>query len=752
MYPLVVDTKFKTTNTNITVNTVDDGIFSLLPESWKVEWTVGGKDGNGFTDLEAARKTASLFKDPIARVGTGAAQNSGINEPNGRVITLNLGALQVENEGSANFNLKYVPFSLNSADKWAGFTALNKKEGVPVWIIRNGINDQAQNSNTDFSSPGTDWAGTKNGNGAVAFKVFAPVTGITDVPKTTAVGTLTLSGTVVPSNAINKTITWSIKDAGTTGATINGNVLTTTTLGTVTVRATIANGTTIGAAYTQDFDIDVIVPVTGISFNNTEYVVYTGKTITVPPIITPATATNQVVSWTSSPSNTATVDSSSGLVTGIKVGTAYITAKSADGPTGSYKVTVKQYVPVTGISLSTDTFLLEKGASSKNLSNFITATVTPTDASPLYSGVTWSISPESIATLSGTPPWIKPQGVGTATLTATNTDSGVTATCTVEVVSGRFVVISSTGGVSWSVDGIKWNKVTAQLDNAYRWSAAVYDGTKFVTVGWEFASARKNKIAYSTDGGESWMEKPIDPPPNGSFWWKLAYGGGKFVMVPDSYKTSPYIAYSTNGTTWTQHSTAGVMGEGLAGGAYIYYAKDKFIVLPDGVNNTNGAYSTNGTTWTLMTMPAPPNNLQWGDLAYGKGKFVVVPGVEHYSTVETKSILISDNGTSWTQMNALPNRTWVSVIFGGDKFVAFPYSNGTDKGAYSTDGQSWSVANIPALAGTHSGTASYGNGRFVAIHANNAVWSKDGITWTQTQNSVFSTGYESGTITYGAKN
>jgi hypothetical protein len=38
-------------------------------------------------------------------------------------------------------------------------------DGIPEWIIRNGINDEAQDSNTDFGT-----VSGKNGNGAVAFK------------------------------------------------------------------------------------------------------------------------------------------------------------------------------------------------------------------------------------------------------------------------------------------------------------------------------------------------------------------------------------------------------------------------------------------------------------------------------------------------------------------------------------------------------------------------------------------------------
>jgi hypothetical protein len=301
MYPLVVDTKFKTTNTNITVNTVDDGIFSLLPESWKIEWTVGGKDGNGFTDLEAARKTASLFKDPIARVGTGAAKTSGINGPNGRVITLNLGALQVENEGSANFNLKYVPFSLNSADKWTGFNALNKQNGLPVWIIRNGINDQAQNSNTDFSSPGTDWAGTKNGNGAVAFKVkTTAVTGIT-LDKTSlsvAAGqTFTLVPTITPANATNTKVTWSSDTKSV--ATVNSSTgLVTVNTGATATATTTITATTQDGNKTAECLVTVIIPVTDIENvpTGTDYVAakYQGFT---KYIVKPYNATYQTVGW-----------------------------------------------------------------------------------------------------------------------------------------------------------------------------------------------------------------------------------------------------------------------------------------------------------------------------------------------------------------------------------------------------------------------------------------------------------------------
>jgi hypothetical protein len=50
---------------------------------------------------------------------------------------------------------------------------------------------------------------------------------------------------------------WSVKTAGTTGASISGSTLSTTSMGTVEVTATIANGTAAGTDYTQDFSITI---------------------------------------------------------------------------------------------------------------------------------------------------------------------------------------------------------------------------------------------------------------------------------------------------------------------------------------------------------------------------------------------------------------------------------------------------------------------------------------------------------------
>ena len=110
---------------------------------------------------------------------------------------------------------------------------------------------------------------------------FVPVINITGVP-TTATATLqqTLTGTVVPSNATNQNITWSVVNQGTTGATINGNTFNTTNSGTASVRATIINGSTPTSPYTQDFTITVTKATLGGTVSITGSAVF-GQTLTV---------------------------------------------------------------------------------------------------------------------------------------------------------------------------------------------------------------------------------------------------------------------------------------------------------------------------------------------------------------------------------------------------------------------------------------------------------------------------------------
>jgi len=96
---------------------------------------------------------------------------------------------------------------------------------------------------------------------------FIPVTNIIGVNAEVPVGTVSLGGKVVPSNATNKTIKWSVQPGGDTEGTISGSNLTTTKEGLVIVMATVANGIAEGVPYTKNFYISIIpfVAVTSIT-------------------------------------------------------------------------------------------------------------------------------------------------------------------------------------------------------------------------------------------------------------------------------------------------------------------------------------------------------------------------------------------------------------------------------------------------------------------------------------------------------
>ncbi|MCL2840204.1 MAG: SHIRT domain-containing protein [Defluviitaleaceae bacterium] len=89
---------------------------------------------------------------------------------------------------------------------------------------------------------------------------FVPVATLHNLPTETNIGIpLYLTGDVYPSNATNQSITWSISDPGATGAVLVDNELHAFDMGTVIVRATIANGATASDDFVHDFSVRIFM-------------------------------------------------------------------------------------------------------------------------------------------------------------------------------------------------------------------------------------------------------------------------------------------------------------------------------------------------------------------------------------------------------------------------------------------------------------------------------------------------------------
>lgn len=95
-----------------------------------------------------------------------------------------------------------------------------------------------------------------------------------------------------------------------------------------------------GAGYDREiFTGTVIIPTTGITLDQTSGTLTEGDTVTLTATVSPDNATYKTVTWETSNSAVATV--ADGVVTAVRAGTATITAKTADGFTATYTLTVE---------------------------------------------------------------------------------------------------------------------------------------------------------------------------------------------------------------------------------------------------------------------------------------------------------------------------------------------------------------------------------------------------------------------------
>ena len=165
--------------------------------------------------------------------------------------------------------------------------------------------------------------------GACTINVYnQAVTGVTIEPSEAElnVGSSTkLTATVLPENASNKNVIYSVDDESILSVDQDGNV-TGLSLGTATVTVTTEDG-----GFTASAEITVIpVQVTGVSISPKSASVGLGHTVQLTALIKPSNATNKNLSWSVSDETIISVDDR-GTVTGLSLGTATATVTTEDG-------------------------------------------------------------------------------------------------------------------------------------------------------------------------------------------------------------------------------------------------------------------------------------------------------------------------------------------------------------------------------------------------------------------------------------
>lgn len=153
-----------------------------------------------------------------------------------------------------------------------------------------------------------------------------------------------LAATVEPSDATNKSIAWSSDNSAVAAVDSSGKV-TAVAAGTANITAKSADGASAACKVTVN---SAEVKVTKVTLDQTEITLKKGENKTLKATVEPSNATNKSITWSSSDTKIAAVDST-GKVTAVAAGTATITAKSADGPSATCKITVS--VVAVGVTL-----------------------------------------------------------------------------------------------------------------------------------------------------------------------------------------------------------------------------------------------------------------------------------------------------------------------------------------------------------------------------------------------------------------
>jgi len=227
----------------------------------------------------------------------------------------------------------------------------------------------------------------------------------------------------------------------------------------------------------------------------------------------------------------------------------------------------------------------------------------------------------------------------------------VNAVYSIAYGGGKFIAGGEDGKTAISTDGVTWTAGTPY--GTYSFRAIAYGNDKFVAS----AGATGYDIAYSTDGS-TWTKGTRSGTQ--ATIVAIAYGDAKWVAG----ESKNYMNTSTDGITWTRTSSISSLSDVKA----IAYGAGKFVA----VGYATIAYSENGTTWTETERSSSGTSKSDRnyDIAFGNNKFVVVGTTDGYSKA---IIATSTDGVNWTDgtvPSSFADETKIDCIaFGDGTFV-----------------------------------------------------------------------------------
>ena len=281
-----------------------------------------------------------------------------------------------------------------------------------------------------------------------------------------------ITATVLPLTATNRNVLWDSTDKSVVAVESDGTLKALKT-GNCTIYAVSEDG---GHIASCKVTVEPKVDVKGISLDRSSVTINVGETFQFLGMLIPSNASEKRIKWSSDNTSVVTI-SSTGVIKGVKSGTAVISATSYDGNyTAKCKVTVVQQV--TGVKLSSSSEKISVGKSKT-----LTCTVAPSTAS--NPAVVWSSSNEKVATVSNGV--ITAKKAGSAVITVKTVDGGYTAACNV-------TVIVPVTGVSVSVSSVKVPKGETRVISA----AVTPSNATNKTVKWSSSNEKVAKIDSTT--------------------------------------------------------------------------------------------------------------------------------------------------------------------------------------------------------------------------------------------------------------
>lgn len=388
----VKEMQVTTANTNLTVNgTVDrlqadanvtvggNGHINEKTGSGQISVSVAGVslDKTEIVLVEGSNQTLTATVEPTNATNKGVTWSSSNNE----IATVNNGVVTAVKEGTATITVTTAEGGKTATCKVTVNVTVNAPQTVPVTGVtldeteltleKDGSQTltatvaptNATNKDVTWSSSNPEVATVEGGKVTAVSEGTATITAkageqtatctvtvtkadvavesVTLNPTTLTLekgGTGTLTATVAPENATNNTVTWSSSNPE--FATVANGTVTAVSAGTATITVTTADGNHQATCTVTVTPKTVLV--NGIQVQGTASL-YVGNTATLTATITPDTATNPAVTWSSNNESVATVGKD-GTVTAVSAGTATITAtaKDSSGISGRLEVTVQQ--------------------------------------------------------------------------------------------------------------------------------------------------------------------------------------------------------------------------------------------------------------------------------------------------------------------------------------------------------------------------------------------------------------------------